>query len=123
MLEQRDGEDRHLYKGDGGKESWTRSYLCHLCVATERGLTPEGSLAYILENRPGHQKRLTQNAEYNFAVGHLLEEFQGMSRGKLHMIARGEIAKVLAPLATFEARKARVLGRRTELLSEHAIAC
>ena len=117
MLEQWDGQDRHFFKNDGLTDTWVRTYLCAPCVATERGLTPEGSLAYILENRPGFQKRMAQNSEYVHALAH---HQPGLAKGKLHEMTRAELKVILEPLAVFLVRKERVLGRRNELMKEHA---
>ena len=119
MLETWSGVERHLYKGDPDDEYEVRHW-CIKCVAQDKGISEEAALSYILQNRPGFQRRKWMNSEYNHAMANVMQDFEGCSRSQLCSITREQVMMVLSPLAKFIARKESVMRRRSDLMGEHA---
>ena len=74
--------------------------MLHWCVkrvAKDRNMSENAALAYILEHRPGHQRRMFMNSEYNRAMTNRMQSVEGYSRKELCILARQDLAKVMAP--------------------------
>ena len=96
MLETWSGVERHLYKGDPNDE-YEVLHWCVKCVAEKRNISENAALVYILEHRPGHQRRVFMNTEYNRAMTNRMQSFEGYSRKELCILARQDLAMVLSP--------------------------
>ena len=119
MLEIRSVVEEHDYKGDDENEYKT-IYRCVQCVAKDMNVPESAALSYIVEKKPGHQRRLDQNNKYNYAMKKHMAECPAMGKRKLCMLTRNTPATLMAPLVQHLTQKALALSRRSELLETHS---